>query len=166
MAWFRRRWTDQQVQEAIERAVKDALDKAALERKASDPLALGQALERLYATQVESFGKTAGVLSDFLQGAGELATHRYAIALGSRGGRKKAENQRARQAASQRRDVFDPNCDACNNPATTNSTAITRHVLENHAARKRAADAQTNLALEAPANGSANGAAAATRPLN
>jgi hypothetical protein len=164
--WFRRKWSDQQVQEAIDRAVKEALDKAELQRKATEPLALGQALERLYATQVETFGKTAGVLSEFLQGAGELATRRYAIALGSRGGRKKAENARARQAATQRRDVFDPNCEACVNPATTNSTAITRHVLENHAARKREADKQSSLALDAPPNGSANGSAAATRPLN
>jgi hypothetical protein len=164
--WFRRKWSDQQVQEAVDRAVKEALDKAELQRKATEPLALGQALERLYATQVETFGKTAGVLSEFLQGAGELATRRYAIALGSRGGRKKAENARARQASTQRRDVFDPNCEACVNPATTNSTAITRHVLENHAARKREADKQSSLALEQPANGSANGSGAATRPLN
>jgi hypothetical protein len=164
--WFRRKWSDQQVQEAIDRAVKEALDKAELQRKASDPQALGQALERLYASQIESFGKTANVLGEFLQGAGELATRRYAIALGSRGGKKRVENLRARQAASQRRDVFDPNCEACVNPATTNSTAITRHVLENHAARKREADKQSSLALEQPANGSANGSGAATRPLN
>ncbi len=152
------KWTDEKVRDAVDRSVKEALEKAELKQKATDPLVLGAALERLYAAQVESFGKTAGVLGEFLQGAGELATHRYAIALGSRGGRKKQANIEARKAAPRRDDVYDQGCAACLDPMTKDSTAITNHVIQNHDKRRRQANAQAALPL---APQSTNGSAAA-----
>src|ERR1700687_922654 len=137
---FRRpRWTDDSVRAAVASAVAEALDKAETKRQATEPVALGNLVTGMFEKQVDAFGKTAGVLGDLLQCAGELMPHRWAVALGQRGGRKKAANEAARRAPPRRVDVFDQGCDACNDPLTKNSSAIAKHVLEQHDGRRRQA---------------------------
>lgn len=147
----RPKWTDQGVQNAVNQAVAEAVQKAKSENKASERKEVGEALTNLYEKQIDGFGKTAETLNGILQAAGELAVHRYAVTLGSRGGRKRAANMEARKAPARRSDVFDPNCVACVDTKTTNSQAIAKHVMEGHEARLRQQNAQPQLPLEAAA---------------
>ena len=147
----RPKWTDENVRDTVNRAVEEAVLKAKSENKSSERKEVGEALTNLYEKQIDGFGKTAETLNGILQAAGELAVHRYAVTLGSRGGSKRAANMEARKAPARRADVFDQNCTACVDPKTTNSQAIAKHVLENHDARLRSQNAQPQLPLEAAA---------------
>jgi hypothetical protein len=161
---FRRpKWTEETVRNTVNQAVAEAVEKAKGDQKSSERREVGQALSDLYEKQIEGFGKTAQVLNGILESAGDLAVHRYAVALGSRGGRKRAANLEARKAPPRRVDVFDSNCEACNDPLTKNSQAIAKHVMESHVARLRSQNAQPQLPLDQPTNGSA---APKTAPLN
>jgi len=175
MGWFRRKWTDDDVRAEIDKAVQAAVSatREELERKgrSDSTLAMAEAVGKLYTTQIESFGKTAGILGEITQGLGDLTVRKYASLLGSRGGRKKQANIEARRVTSRQSNLFDPGCQACiEGSDCKNLSAIAKHVLEQHDARRRqAAAAEHQPAQPQPAPQPApatNGSAPANTVMN
>lgn len=146
--WWNRREVDQLVREAVGPAVEGAVREALAKQSPSNTLALGEVVTKLFTTQLEGAAKMTGVMGDFVGAVGELAIKRSAIALGSRGGRQRAENMKSRKAAAE---VGISGCEVCSNPRSSNSTAIVRHVAEGHDARMRAQQQLTADAVRAHA---------------
>jgi len=134
--WFNRREVDQLVREAIGPAVEAAVKDAVAKQAPSNTVALGQVVEGLFAKQLDGAAKMTGVMGEFVESVGRLALQRSAVLLGSRGGQKRAENMKRRQAETA--GVVN-GCEVCANPNSKNSTAIIRHVNEGHDARRAAA---------------------------
>ncbi len=135
MGWFSRpKFTADEVERITAQAVERALQQAKSEHSASNTQVLSQALESLYVKQIESFGQNTAAMGSFLAGIADLSVRRAASALGSRGGRKLAEN--AARARAPQQPVS--SCEVCRDPQSQNSAAIVRHVQEGHDARRRA----------------------------
>jgi len=144
--WWNRREVDQLVREAIGPAVEAAVREAVAKQSPSTTVALGQVVEGLFAKQLDGAAKMTGVMGEFVESVGRLALQRSAVLLGSRGGQKRAENMRRRQAEAP---AGQPGCEVCVNPNSKNSAAIIRHVNEGHAARRDAQGQQAADALRA-----------------
>ncbi len=127
----KRSYSENEVSSIVEAAVTKAL----AEQRTSGTQALATTVENLFARQLESFGKNTEAMSNFLAAMGDLGVRRAAIALGSRGGRKRAENAAARKQPQREEST----CEVCRDPSSTNNAAIIRHVQEGHDARRRAA---------------------------
>lgn len=159
MAWWRKRsLSPEQVAEIAARAATEAVGKALDSRRTSDTQALAGVVEGLLARQLESFGKNTDAMTNFLGAIGDLAVRRAAVALGSRGGRKRAENQEARKRAATVR----TDCPVCEDARCTDQAAILRHVSESHDARRQHREPLAQAALDehrrfvnSPANGTA-----------
>jgi hypothetical protein len=126
--------TPEQVAEIAARAAEAAVTRALSEQNKGSTEALTQAIQSLFSKQIESFGKNVEAMGSFLQGIGELSVRRAAVALGSRGGRKRVENLERRKAAQQ---ALFTDCEVCIDPRSKNSAAIVKHVNEGHEARRR-----------------------------
>ncbi len=136
MSWFRRKTlTPEQVAEIASRAASEAVSKLLDNRRTSDTQALGQIVEGLFAKQMESFGKNTEAMSNFLGAMADLSIKRAAVALGQRGGRKRAENAEAKKRTEKPR----TDCPVCADPRSTDQAAIIRHVAEGHDARRNGA---------------------------
>lgn len=133
MGWFsRRKFTVEDVERISAQAVERALETARAEHKASSTDAMTQALQNLFAKQLESFGQNTAAMGTFLQSIAELSVRRAAVALGSRGGRKRAENAARAKSAQQPENT----CGVCRDPAGNHpSAAIVAHVNAGHRAR-------------------------------
>ena len=135
MGWFsRNKFTAEEVERITAQAVERALQQARSEHSATNTQILTQALEGLFVKQIESFGANTAAMGTFLSSMADLSVRRAAVALGSRGGRKRAEN--AARAKAPQQPVSD--CPVCRDPQSQNSAAIVRHVQEGHEARRRA----------------------------
>ena len=135
MGWFsRNKFSAEDVERITAQAVERALQQARSEHSATNTATLTQALENLFTKQIESFGANTAAMGGFLQSMADLSVRRAAVALGSRGGRKRAEN--AARAKTPPQPVSD--CAVCRDPSSQNSAAIVRHVQEGHEARRRA----------------------------
>ncbi len=135
MAWLSRRAFQEAVDHAVRERVEAAVKEALARQKPDATPALLQAIEGLFTKQLESFGRNTEAMGGFLGAIAELSMRRAAVALGSRGGRQRALNERARQAA--RAGITE--CEVCVNPLATNQAAIIRHVQEGHDRRRSAA---------------------------
>lgn len=141
MGWFsrERKFTAGELEAAVQQAVARVLQ----ERRSTETQALSETLEKLIGKQFESFAQNAGAMTGFLGALGELAIKRAAVALGSRGGRKRAENAEAKKAPR----VPHTDCPVCANPMSTDQVAIIRHVSEGHD-RRRVNQPEPNAAAE------------------
>lgn len=141
MGWFsrERKFTAGELEAAVQQAVARVLQ----ERRSSETQALSETLEKLIGKQFESFAQNAGAMTGFLGALGELAIKRAAVALGSRGGRKRAENAEAKKAPR----VAHTDCPVCVNPMSTDQAAIIRHVTQGHE-RRAANQPDGNAAAE------------------
>jgi len=133
--WISRRRYQEDLESAARKAVEAVASQLKAEAAKSDHSALTQALEGLFKQQIESFGQNIGALGTFMGTMVDLSRTRAAVLLGQRGGRKRAENAKARQASIQPL----PSCEVCENPLSTNNVAIVQHVQQGHAARRAAA---------------------------
>lgn len=86
-------------------------------RRRSTDEVLESALDRVLGAQ----SKQIEAISTLLEKMSELSMKRAAQALGSRGGRKRAEND-ARRRALTNKTASGPACRLCRNPAITNPT--------------------------------------------
>ena len=142
--WWNRREVDQLVREAVGPAVEAAVREAVAKQSPANTVAVGDVMQKLFTSQIEGAAKMTGVMGDFVGAVGELAIKRSAIALGSRGGRQRAENMKRRTVAAE---VGLAGCEVCVNPRSSNSSAIVRHVAEGHDARVRAQNQLTADAI-------------------
>jgi tRNA nucleotidyltransferase/poly(A) polymerase len=135
-----RRRLEEMLKDATRAGAEAALEQARREHSGNSTQALTETLEKLITKQFESFAANAGAMGTFLSGVSDLAVKRAAVALGSRGGRKRAENERARKVAREP----DTNCDVCDRPMVPHSQAeLLRHVNERHDFRRRGSPVDT-----------------------
>lgn len=128
-----RRYSEGEVASIVDAAVEKALRN----QSSTSTTALASTVENLFAKQLDSFGKNTEAMSNFLGAMADLSVKRAAVALGQRGGRKRAENAAARKPSA----LPDQWCEVCRDPSSTNNAAIIRHVGEGHDARRRASSA-------------------------
>ncbi len=145
MGWFKRTYSQEELESAVSRAVSAAVAEVQKSQQRDSSDAMAKAVEGLFTRQLESFGKNTEALTGFLGAMSDLAVRRAAVALGSRGGRKRAENAERRKAAQ----PTEPTCQVRRNPNSKNSQSIIRHVSEGHDARRaKSSSQQEQLLLE------------------
>ncbi len=127
-----RRYSESEVASIVDAAVEKALRN----QSSTSTTALAGTVENLFAKQLDSFGKNTEAMSNFLGAMADLSVKRAAVALGQRGGRKRAENAAARKQPA----LPDQWCEVCRDSSCTNNAAIIRHVQEGHDARRRASN--------------------------